>query len=306
MTTFMARVWDRCDSSTRSWLVLAVAMVAGAQLQGQIYVSEYYDANHAFVRQYTSSGTLVNPTLISDLHHPNFMALDGAGQLYVSDEAAINVGKYTASGTPINPSLISGLYYEPEGIAISGNNLFVARFAADQSNLSSIGLYTTSGATVNASLITGPVGFTGIALDGEGHIFVANDLTGTIGEYTTSGATVNASLISGLNGPWGLACDGNGHLFVSDNWGGDIREYSTSGQVINASLVTGLNRPDGIALDGNGHLFVCIDAEARVAEYTTSGDLVNPQFISGFRAVGIVIAPEPSSAMLFAIGSAFL
>jgi hypothetical protein len=54
-------------------------------------------------------------------------------------------------------------------------------------------------AHVNASLISGLNGRFGIALDGEGDLFVDSAVSGVVGEYTTSGATVNASLISALN-----------------------------------------------------------------------------------------------------------
>jgi PEP-CTERM motif len=94
--------------------------------------------------------------------------------------------------------LITGLF-SPSGIAISGNNLFVA------STFGAIGEYTTSGATVNALLIRFLNYPIGLAVSGN-DLFVADESAGVIGEYTTSGATVNASLISGGNGnPLGIA-----------------------------------------------------------------------------------------------------
>jgi hypothetical protein len=60
------------------------------------------------------------------------------------------IGEYNADGTPVNTSFITGLVW-PSGLAVSGNDLFVANEIGGV-----IGEYTTSGATVNASLITGP------------------------------------------------------------------------------------------------------------------------------------------------------
>ena len=63
-----------------------------------------------------------------------------------------------------------------------------------------VGEYTTSGAVINAALITGLNYPTGLALDGNGDLFVVSKNDGLIGEYTTSGAVINASLITGLQG----------------------------------------------------------------------------------------------------------
>ena len=89
-----------------------------------------------------------------------------------------NIGEYQLNGSTVNASLISSGLDDPNGIAISGNDLFVV----NQFN-STIGEYTTSGATVNASLITGLNGDPwNVAISGN-DLFVAN-YTGTIGEYT--------------------------------------------------------------------------------------------------------------------------
>jgi len=59
------------------------------------------------------------------------------------------IGEYTTSGVTVNPALITGLS-NPQGIVVSGSNLFVVNFG-----YGTIGEYTTSGATVNASLVMG-------------------------------------------------------------------------------------------------------------------------------------------------------
>jgi hypothetical protein len=61
------------------------------------------------------------------------------------------IGEYTTSGVTVNPALISGLDFS-EGIAVSGENLFVVNVAIDGTG--TIGKYTTSGVPVNPALIT--------------------------------------------------------------------------------------------------------------------------------------------------------
>jgi uncharacterized membrane protein YfcA len=64
----------------------------------------------------------------------------------------------TTSGGTVNPSLVSGLN-DPDGIAVSGSNLFVANW-----NSGTIGEYTMSGGTVNPSLVSGLNSPAGIAV----------------------------------------------------------------------------------------------------------------------------------------------
>jgi hypothetical protein len=59
------------------------------------------------------------------------------------------IAEYTTSGATVNASLISGLSF-PEGIAVSGSDLFVVNTNANSVQTlgpGSIGEYTTSGAT---------------------------------------------------------------------------------------------------------------------------------------------------------------
>jgi len=203
------------------------------------------------------------------------------------------VGAYTTTGATVNASLITGLGTPqgggPEGIAVSGSNLFVAYGGGFISGGSDkVGEYTTSGAPVNASLITGlSLGNNqSIALSGS-NLFTASTISSSIGEYTTSGATVNASLITGLFNLEGVAVSGS-DLFVLT--GNQIGEYTTSGATVNASLITGLSQPLGLAVSGS-NLFVTNNTGGTVGEYTTSGATVNASLITGLSGpIGIAVS----------------
>jgi hypothetical protein len=109
------------------------------------------------IGEYTTSGEVVNASLISGLGTPGSLssiAVSGANLFVVNQGDTNTIGEYTTDGTTVNASLISG--FVPYGIAVSGSNLFVANY-----NAGTIGKYTTSGAVVNASLISGlnqPIG----------------------------------------------------------------------------------------------------------------------------------------------------
>lgn len=169
-----------------------------------------------------------------------------AQNLFIGNLEYNTIGEYSTSGATVNASLISGLA-APWGIAISGNNLFVANF--EGGSRGTIGEYTTSGMTVNASLISaGLNGPSGIAISGN-DLFVANEgyasTPGGVGEYTTSGATVNASLIPG-GFLYGIAISGN-DMFILNDSNGTVGEYTTSGAPLYVSI-SGLGPVGGIAV----------------------------------------------------------
>ncbi len=175
-----------------------------------------------------------------------------------------------------NASLVTGMS-DPQGIAVSGDDLFVTN-----TDVGTIGQYNaTTGATINASLITGLSAPEGIAISG-GDLFVTNFQNGTISEYTTSGALVNASLVTGIDTPESIVASG-GDLFVTSFGTGTIGEYNaTTGATINGSLATGSlgGEPLYIAVSG-GDLFVSDEYAGTISEYTTSGNLVNASLVTG-------------------------
>jgi hypothetical protein len=111
------------------------------------------------VGEYTTSGTVVNASLISGLNSPTSIAVSG-NDLFVASFGShgYTIGEYMTSGSTVNASLITG-FDSPQGIAVSGNDLFVSNTGDG-----TVGEYTTSGATVDANLISGLSDPYGIAI----------------------------------------------------------------------------------------------------------------------------------------------
>jgi sugar lactone lactonase YvrE len=98
------------------------------------------------ISEYTSSGALVGGgPLVSGLAFAQGIAIDSAGNLYVTVENSNEVNEYSSNGTLI-ANLITGLD-NPIGIAIDGSDLFVSNYANGNGY---IGEYTTSGQTVSS------------------------------------------------------------------------------------------------------------------------------------------------------------
>lgn len=88
-----------------------------------------------------------------------------AQDIYVANQSSGNVSEYGPNGSVVTGFSITGLD-SPIGVAISGNNLFVAflGFGYGEEGNNYIGEYTTSGTTVKADLISGLDGANGIAI----------------------------------------------------------------------------------------------------------------------------------------------
>lgn len=178
------------------------------------------------------------------------LPMNARGDIYVANFGANTIGEYTNTGAKVNASLVSGLN-SPNGLALSGPDLFVANSGSGTAADRTIGKYTASGTTENATLISGLSFPIEMAISGT-NLFVVNTNSNSIGEYATSGQTVNANLITGLNHPIGLAIDPTGStLFVSNLNSGTIGEYTTSGAAVNAAFITGLYASGSLAVSGS-------------------------------------------------------
>jgi len=208
-------------------------------------------------------------------------------QIFVTNWGNGTVGEYNTDGSTVNASLVSGLY-EPEGIAISGNDLYVVN-GTGTINEYTLGATpgTVTGSTL--SLVTGlnaPFGLAISRID----LFVASigdgyADSGTVGEYSAvTGFEINATLISGLYQPDGLAISGN-NLYVATGSDNTIGEYTLGtppGTIASStpSLVT-TDAPIGLAISGN-NLYVANYGNGMIAEYdATTGDAINAPLVSG-------------------------
>jgi hypothetical protein len=255
--------------------------IGAAPSFGQIFVA---NSGNGTIGEYTISGGMLNPSLISGLSSPEGIVVSG-GELFVANSGNGTVGEYTLGTTPgtiasSTPSLISGLS-SPDGIAVSGSDLFVTTGVFP----GAINEYTTSGGMVSTSIISNLGVPTGLAVSGS-DLFISLAYGGDVGEYTTSGGMVKPSLVTGLAAPQGVAVSGS-DLFVTNHDNGTIGGYAiSSGSSVNVIECGG--SPEGIAASGS-NLFVTNDGA--IGEFTTSGGTVTSSLITGLSTpMGIAVS----------------
>ena len=241
---------------------------------GNLYIADW--RNHR-IRKVDSTGTITTvagtgvpgfsgdggPATAARLHHPNNVAVDSAGNVYISDDYSQRIRKVDSTGTITT-------------VAGTGYNSF-----------------SGDGGPAVEAYLQGP---RGVAVDGSGNLYIADsandrirkvDSTGTIttiagtGERGFSGDG-GPAVEAQLNGPYGVAVDGSGNLYIADPFNSRIRKVDSTGTITTVAG-TGVQRfsgdggpaaaaqlvhPYGVAVDGSGNLYI---ADYRIRKVDSTG-----------------------------------
>ena len=206
-------------------------------------------------------------------NHPNGVAADGAGNLYVADTENSTVRRISADGYVSTLAGLAGNYGSADG---DGAN---ARFYGPQ----------------------------GIAADGAGQLYIADAANSTIRMVTPAGAVstfagaagnFNSFDGAGANAqfyhPEAVAADPGGNLYVADTWNHTIRKITPAGLVStlaglagNFGSADGTNskarfyHPAGIAADSATNLFVADMFNHTLRKITPAGKVTTIAGLSG-------------------------
>jgi len=255
--------------------------------------------------------------------------------LYVVNSGNNSVTVYApgASGNATPTATIAGgntgLLF-PYAIALDGaGNIYVtnADGVTDPGGTTGIRVYA-AGASGNATPTATIPDFAsplGIALDGAGNIYVADQGDQTIKVYAAGAgnATPTATINYGPT-PWGIALDGAGKIYVTNPALFSITVYAAgaSGNATPTATIagdnTGLNSPQGIALDGAGNMYVANTGNNSITVYAAgaSGNATPTATIAGVNtgldfpsgivldgAGNIYVANERGSITVYAAGA---
>ncbi|MBB6633053.1 InlB B-repeat-containing protein [Cohnella thailandensis] len=257
-------------------------------------------ANHYYISTVAGNGTPGSigdggPATSAQLYSPIGIAVDPAGDLYISERNNSTLRKVDASGTisTITDPLMfwqTGIVFDDSGnlyIANTGRHTILKRTPSGTvsvvaGSLGSQG-YSGDGDPATSALLDIP---TAVALDEDGNLYFSdsgNHVVRRVDNLTGKISTVAGNGSSGYSGdggsaldarfinPQGLAFDGDGNLYVADVGTGTVRRVDKATGIIDTYAGSGsrghsgdggpavsaqLASPLGIIFDGEGNLYI--------------------------------------------------
>ena len=199
-----------------------------------------------------ASESLISGASVSN---PHGIAVDGNGNLYVSDDNGVE--KETYSNGSYSQSTIAGGLSGTNLLAIDGaGNLYITEIWKD------VLKETPVAGGYQQSVVDSGFGYPyGVAVDGAGDVFIADALNGNILKETPSaGGYTRSVVVSGLSNPVAVAVDGAGNLYIAEdgsNGSGTLLKESLSagGYTETALPIEGSVEPYAITVDGVGNVY---------------------------------------------------
>ena len=197
-------------------------------------------------------------------------------------------------------------FSNPAGVAVDGSgSVYVADYANNTlRKITSAGAVTTiAGAAANSGSVDGTGasarfnGPSGVAVDGSGTVYVADQSNHVIRKITSGGVVTTLAGTSGsigstdatgaaarFYGPYGLAVDGAGNVYVAELFNSTIRMITPAGAVTTVAGTAGssgstdatgasarFTNPTGVAVDGAGNLYVADYSNQTIRKVTSAG-----------------------------------
>jgi serine/threonine-protein kinase len=224
---------------------------------------------------------------------PGGVALDRAGDVYVTSEGMygrvveLPLGSSTPTVLPF-----SGLY-QPQGLAVdSAGAVYVADFnnrvvkltagSTSQTVLPFTGLNYPEGVAVdgqgsvyladrgnnrvlklpagaNAAVVlpfTGLKNPDGVAVDSAGNVYVTDTDNNRVLMLPAGSTTQTVLPFAGVAVPWGIAVDSAGDVFVTEHDSNQVLKLPAGSNTPTVLPLNGLNTPLGVATDGSGNVYV--------------------------------------------------
>ena len=124
----------------------------------------------------------------------------------------------------------------------------------------------------------------GLAVDGQGNVYIADSGHNAIKEWNASTQQISTLVSTGLSHPSGLAVGGQGNVYIADTGHNAIKEWNASTQQISTLVSTGLSNPSGLAVDGQGNVYIADTGHNAIKEWNALTQQTSTLVASGLSA----------------------
>ncbi|AEU38317.1 virginiamycin B lyase family protein [Granulicella mallensis] len=242
------------------------------------------------------------------LNQPDAVAIDGAGNAWVTNSGGSSVTGISSNGTYLSGAngYAGGGINNPEGIAIDGaGNIWASSFPSNSvTKLSNDGAFLSGANGYTGGGLNGPGG---IAFDGAGNAWVTNTEGVSMTELSSTGTVLsgaNGYIGGGVNGPFGVAIDGSGNAWVANLGENSVVELSNTGVFLsgaNGYTDGNLFDPFTVAIDSSGNVWVVNLGGNTVTKYSNTGAVLSGA--KGYIGSGL---SEPSGIAIDGAGNVWV
>ena len=198
-----------------------------------------------------------------------------------------NIGRNGAAGMGFSQpvSIASAkdgvLYVTNRATEQNPGGIRVTKFTVDQEYLGEFG---RKGLAYGSDEPTSFTWISGVALDQDGNVYVADEWQGRVSVFDADGNPLSGFGVKGegegeLSGPAGMAFDADDNVWIVNSFNSRIQKFTKDGQFISGFGAKGdregeMEMPDGIEIDANGDLYIADWGNNRIQKFTPGGTLL--------------------------------
>ncbi|UQX10815.1 serine/threonine-protein kinase PknD [Candidatus Mycobacterium methanotrophicum] len=192
---------------------------------------------------------------------PSGVAVDGAGNVYVTSEGMYGRVVELAAGSNTTTVWPFAGLYQPQGVAVdTAGNVYVTDFNNRVVKLA-------AGSNNQTVLpFTGLNYPEGVAVDGAGDVYVADRGNDRVVELAAGSNNQTVLPFDGLKDPDGVALDSAGSVYVTDTDHNRVLKLAAGSNAQTVLPFTGISVPWGIAVDSAGDVFVTEHDSSKVVK----------------------------------------
>jgi sugar lactone lactonase YvrE len=220
---------------------------------------------------------------------PTGVAVDPAGNVWVTDLLNNRLQKFTATGTYLSQfgsgGTGNGQFNHPLSTAIDSKGRL---WVLDRENnrvqqFTETGVFYRKFGTLGSG--NGKMNFpSGIAIDSQNRVWVADTNNNRLEEFNEAGAFIRSVGSKGsgpgqMIEPYGLAITSEGNVWVADTGNKRLDEFTETGEFIRqvgsaGSGIGQFNVPTDVKVDSEGNLWVVDQNNARIQELNQQGEFI--------------------------------